>query len=234
MSDPRLILFKFLETGAIPHALLFTGRDLALKTDAALDFVKALIPGDALPFDFAHISDSPLAIDKVRELKHNFAEGPLAGPHKIAFIAKAEDMRLDAANTFLKFLEEPPRRSLLILMAPTRSSILPTIASRTLEVRFPGISKFNPKTAAYEDVLNIFESANLQNKFREAQKYNLKNKAELLNILDAWLIRMRAMLNLGEKVSIYFVKKILQVKKIIVSTNANPQLLLEELFINSL
>jgi len=32
----------------------------------------------------------------------------------------------------------------------------------------------------------------------------------------------------------YFIKKILQLKKVIASTNANPQLLLEELFINSL
>jgi len=232
--DPKIILSRFAQTGNIPHALLFTGRDDSVKAEIALGFIKSLIPDRAMPFDFLHISDSPIPIEKVREIKQNFIEGPLAGPYKVALIANAQDMRLDAANTFLKLLEEPARRALFILMAQTRSSVLPTIASRALEVRFPAMRDLHQNTQDYEGIIEILDKGSFAEKFRVAQKYSLKNKPELLNVLDAWLIKLRHKLILGETANIIFFKKIFQLKKVIFSTNANPQLLLEELFIGTL
>jgi DNA polymerase III subunit delta' len=46
-----------------------------------------------------------------------------------------------AANALLKFLEEPPRGVLIVLTTATAGRLLPTIRSRTIELRFPPLSK---------------------------------------------------------------------------------------------
>ncbi|AEB10963.1 DNA polymerase III subunit [Marinithermus hydrothermalis] len=55
---------------------------------------------------------------------------------KIAVIDGAHHLGESAANALLKLLEEPPGYARLILIAPSRELVLPTLASRTLEVRF--------------------------------------------------------------------------------------------------
>jgi len=52
-------------------------------------------------------------------------------------IDSADAMTIDAANALLKLLEEPPPRTLFILVAPTAESLLPTIRSRTAGIYFP-------------------------------------------------------------------------------------------------
>jgi len=46
-----------------------------------------------------------------------------------------------AANALLKFLEEPPRGVLVVLTTPAPARLLPTIRSRTIELRFPLLSQ---------------------------------------------------------------------------------------------
>ncbi len=234
MIEPEIILAKLLRSANVPHALLFTGLDEGRKTNAAFNFIKGLLTERAMPFDFLHVTDSPVPIERIRDLKSAFAKSPLAGAHKAALIADAGSFRADAANSFLKLLEEPAGQALFILMAHARSSVLPTIVSRTLEVRFPVTGRIGQKTAGDDETFNIFIGDNLTDKLRAAQKYSLKNKSELLSILDVWLMKLRSKLCLGEDINVCFIKKILQLKKIIVSTNANPQLQLEELFVSSL
>jgi len=58
----------------------------------------------------------------------------------VGIIDHAESMTLGAANAFLKMLEEPPPRSLIILIAPGPDAVLPTVASRATVVRFGAVS----------------------------------------------------------------------------------------------
>ncbi|MDR2392045.1 MAG: hypothetical protein LBE84_10260 [Planctomycetota bacterium] len=55
---------------------------------------------------------------------------PVEGDGRAAIIPVAERMRAEAANAFLKTLEEPPGPTLLILTVNSRDSLPPTIASR--------------------------------------------------------------------------------------------------------
>ena len=57
------------------------------------------------------------------------------GSKKVAIIYEADRMRKEAANAFLKTLEEPPPGTYLFLLTTRAYSILPTIRSRTLLVR---------------------------------------------------------------------------------------------------
>ena len=69
------------------------------------------------------------------------------GEYKIAIIWMAEKMRVDTANKLLKLLEEPPEKTLFILIAEDQEELLATIRSRTSLVKVPRIDQETIKNA---------------------------------------------------------------------------------------
>ncbi|WP_010665556.1 DNA polymerase III subunit [Marinilabilia salmonicolor] len=61
------------------------------------------------------------------------------GKYKIMVIWQPEKMHNSAANRLLKILEEPPARTLFILVSDYPAGILPTILSRTQQLKTPRI-----------------------------------------------------------------------------------------------
>ncbi|MBQ8958480.1 MAG: DNA polymerase III subunit delta [Bacteroidales bacterium] len=70
------------------------------------------------------------------------------GEYKIAIIWMAEKMRVDTANKLLKLLEEPPEKTVFLLIAEDSEELLATIKSRTALVKIPAI-----ETTAIESAL---------------------------------------------------------------------------------
>src|SRR6056297_938296 len=56
-------------------------------------------------------------------------------PYKVLIIWLAEKMHVSAANALLKFIEEPPDRTVILMVAEHTDQILPTILSRTQRIR---------------------------------------------------------------------------------------------------
>ena len=56
--------------------------------------------------------------------------------YKICIIDSLDDMNLNSANAILKVLEEPPDNSLFLIISQSPKSIIPTIRSRCLELKF--------------------------------------------------------------------------------------------------
>ena len=74
---------------------------------------------------------------RMREgLCHDIAMKPFRGGRKIAVIDDADYMNAEGANCLLKTLEEPPPRSVIILIGTSAQKQLPTIRSRSQLVRF--------------------------------------------------------------------------------------------------
>lgn len=71
-----------------------------------------------------------LKIDQIRQLQRDLNLAAIEGPYKIAIITDFQTANPAAANAFLKTLEEPPNRVVLILTASEADSLLPTINSR--------------------------------------------------------------------------------------------------------
>ena len=69
-------------------------------------------------------------------LCHDIALKPYLGRRKVAVIDDADDLNEEGANALLKTLEEPPPRSVLILIGTTPAKQLPTIRSRCQLIRF--------------------------------------------------------------------------------------------------
>jgi len=74
-------------------------------------------------------------IDAFRELKTKLGLGPMEEPFKVVVITNADRMTLQAANSILKTLEEPPPNWVFILTAADASRLLPTILSRCMEIK---------------------------------------------------------------------------------------------------
>jgi DNA polymerase-3 subunit delta' len=75
-----------------------------------------------------------LKIDVIREMQSTVGLSPHSGRWKIYIIGDAERLNDEASNCLLKTLEEPPEHTILILLAPDESSVLPTISSRCFVV----------------------------------------------------------------------------------------------------
>ena len=73
-------------------------------------------------------------------LCHDLSLAPLPGSRKVAIVDDADTMNDASANAFLRTLEEPPDRAVLILIASNLDSLLPTIRSRCQLVRFSPLS----------------------------------------------------------------------------------------------
>ena len=73
---------------------------------------------------------SVVTVDEIRKLGEFFGLKSTSGGWRVALIDTADDMNANAANALLKNLEEPPARSLLILVSHAPGHLLPTIRSR--------------------------------------------------------------------------------------------------------
>ena len=71
-----------------------------------------------------------LRIPQIRQLQHELSLSPFEGKYKIAIVRRFEEANEEAANAFLKTLEEPPSYVIIILTARDPSLLLPTITSR--------------------------------------------------------------------------------------------------------
>jgi len=77
-----------------------------------------------------------IIIDQIRELKFKLAQGTLLSSWKIALIEEAELLNISAANSLLKVLEEPTKKTIIILLVSDLSAVLPTISSRCQTINF--------------------------------------------------------------------------------------------------
>ena len=76
-----------------------------------------------------------ITVESTRELIADLNRTASQGEHKVAILHEADRMRREAANAFLKTLEEPPPGTFILLLTIRPYSLLPTIRSRCLQVR---------------------------------------------------------------------------------------------------
>jgi len=77
-----------------------------------------------------------ITIDQMRDVMQQIQLKPTEAGYKLAIIAGADRLNVQAANAFLKTLEEPPKKSVIILLSTEPSRILETILSRCLRLNF--------------------------------------------------------------------------------------------------
>ena len=128
--------------GRLGHAYLLigdeqTGFDLAVQTAA---LVVRTGPGGAVGHQDVHVVEPEskarrILIEQVRELENALRlRASAVGGRKVGILRQADRINTQAANAFLKTLEEPPAESLLLLVSSLPESLPETILSRCIKV----------------------------------------------------------------------------------------------------
>ena len=78
---------------------------------------------------------SEIPVDAVRRGLQVFQLSAAFGGWRIAIVDSAEDLNRNSANALLKMVEEPPQRSLILIVSHRPGQILPTIRSRCRRLR---------------------------------------------------------------------------------------------------
>jgi DNA polymerase-3 subunit delta' len=157
------LLQRSLARGRLGHAYLFTGHQLDRLEELARNLAKTLnclnpvrtgdVPTDCCDdcLNCRKIAEDGhsdvhwarpesktrvITIDQMRELMQQIQLKPAEAGYKVTVISGADRLNANAANAFLKTLEEPPQKSVLILLSTEPSRILETILSRCLRLDF--------------------------------------------------------------------------------------------------
>ena len=136
------LLQKALDEGRLGHAYLISGIPgsgvkLLAKELAGLFLESGSNHVESLP-DFHSIEPGSksrrLLTEQIRELEAALHRTPEKGKRKVAVIHEADRLMPQAANAFLKTLEEPPDGSLLLLTTELPEALLETIRSRCISL----------------------------------------------------------------------------------------------------
>lgn len=82
-------------------------------------------------------SGQVIKTDTIRELMRDFSRSGFEGKSQVFIIQDCEKMHVNAANSLLKFIEEPQSSSYMILLTSDENKVLATIKSRTQIFHFP-------------------------------------------------------------------------------------------------
>jgi len=154
------LLRLYISRGTTPHGLLFSGEEGIGKETTARIFSAALICrapgedgacgmcGDCRLFNSSsHPNFSTIApeekskslqikIKEIRTLQEELSLKAFSDRPRVVILSPADQMTKEAANAFLKTLEEPPPETCFILIAHRVAGMMSTIVSRCQKVPF--------------------------------------------------------------------------------------------------
>jgi DNA polymerase III subunit delta' len=126
-----------------------------------------------------------IVIEQMRELMHEINLKPTEAGYKVGIIVAADRLNDKAANAFLKTLEEPPPKSVLILLTTEPQRMLETIVSRCLRLNFSGDATA-PLDPAQQLWLTRFSDV------AAAEQKSLISRYRLMDVLLQKLAEMKA------------------------------------------
>jgi len=154
-DQPRAVelLRRALDGARVAHAYAFVGPAGSGRMTTALAFAQEILAQEPLtgrPIanhpDLHVLAPTPpenkpkaartIRIDAIRELERQAALRPVLGGRRVIILDEAERMTGEAPQAFLKFLEEPPPGTVVILVLPGVRVVPATVVSRCQIVRF--------------------------------------------------------------------------------------------------
>lgn len=151
----KRMLQNSIRTDKVSHAYIFTGPSGSGRREMAKAFAMALyckvLPDDACgecldcrkvghgnhpDLHWLKPDGASIKIEQIRELQKQFAYRSTVSGLKMYVLEDADKMTTQAANSLLKFLEEPTSQVVAVLITDNGQALLPTIRSRSQWVPF--------------------------------------------------------------------------------------------------
>jgi len=205
------ILNGIVRSQRIAHAYLFLSGNPSTKLEVALRFARTLNCTEADPpcENCPHCkkalkgvhpdilvlekSSASIKIEQIRALKELTRYGPSEGRWQVLIVSEADALTSEAANSFLKLLEEPPARVIFILVCHREEGLPATILSRCQKVIFPeGDLEIDKEAQVFYQQLNVRPFNFIRNTQSLSEAENLESVLEGLFGLYAQDQRFRS------------------------------------------
>jgi len=177
------------EQNRLAHAYLITGAAGSGKHKLASDvanLVNGTSCGDVFsagaPNVFVARPESKsrrIVIEQVRGLEHALQMRATNGQRKVAIISDADRLQPQAANAFLKTLEEPPRDSLLLLLTALPEALPETILSRCITIHLATEGE-GETTKEEENLVQLLQQASGEQTWTVRSAYRLAQEFQRL------------------------------------------------------
>ncbi len=150
-KEQQTRLKALIKKGSTPHAFLFSGPEKIGKRTVAYWFLRqlngekgesSLSYGGVHP-DIMEVSPEKkeIQVSQIEEVIEKVSFKAVSSEFKGVVIDQAHLMNISAQNTLLKTLEEPPLKTVIILISEYPRMIIPTITSRVFEINFRLVSE---------------------------------------------------------------------------------------------
>ena len=268
-------LNKNFESESLAHAFLFSGKDVNLVEKFTKEFTKLInCLSDKKPCSkcqnckmieggiFTDLmviksSDSPsskknekdmmeISIEQVRDSQNFLSFKSYYGNFKAVVVNNADRMTKDAQSCFLKTLEEPKGKTVIVLITSNPDLLLPTINSRCQQIKFSNDLKSVMSIEDQKILQDLSRVINLDlaEKFNYAKNINLEegNFNKILSMLQSYFRNeLLSKLGIGEySQKSYSIEKLKKIIKLIDKINhqsntynINQKLALEIILIES-
>jgi DNA polymerase-3 subunit delta' len=190
MAFARTTAFEFLrrahEQNRLAHAYLITGAPGSGKEVLAAEvasLVNGTPTGDVFSSKAREIfvarpesKSRRIVTAQIRALEHALQMRAADGRRKVVIVPDADRLQTEAANAFLKTLEEPPKDSLLLLLSALPEALPETILSRCIAIPLGSNGKAQTKKEE-ERLEKLLQQAsrhttwNVQFAYRLAQEF---------------------------------------------------------------
>ncbi|MBI4246213.1 MAG: hypothetical protein HY728_07435 [Candidatus Rokubacteria bacterium] len=136
-----------------------------------------------------------IRIGAIRELERQAALKPALAPRKVFIVDDAERMTGEAPQAFLKTLEEPPARTVLILVLARARALPATVLSRCQLVRFQPRADAGAAAARAEalELLDEVRAKGVEALFRRSQAFD-RDREGAERFVDAYWMLCRDLL----------------------------------------
>ena len=160
-DDVKKYLTNCIENKNFSHSYIFSGIKGVGKYTFAKDFAKCILE-DSMMQDYYELGPDgkSIKVAQIRELQNVINIKPTFSKKSVYIIDDADLMTIEAQNSLLKTLEEPPEYAVIILIVHNERSILSTVKSRCVNIKFSKLSDKDIKEYFLKNDLN-FEDKNI-------------------------------------------------------------------------
>ena len=120
-----------------------------------------------------------IVIEQIRDLEHALQMRASNGRRKVAIIFDADRLQPQAANAFLKTLEEPPKDSLLLLLSALPEALPETILSRCISIQLAPSGQLQNKEEE-EELVKLLQQASREQSWTIQFAYRLAQEFQRL------------------------------------------------------
>lgn len=216
---------KKIQSGQIDHAYLLVSsdREILQRQTEYLQKQLKLNQFEIIQIQPEDKKNGEITVSMMRRLRSELNSKAASGK-RLVIIDGAETVNAEAANSFLKTLEEPPLDTVIVMLSKS-DDILPTIISRSQVYHFPSLSRSYQLFQPAE--IEKFRAMNLKERFTFADKVVKNNQTEMLleDLLSYFFAEFRSKPS-NQKV----IEQIEQAKKRFIA-NVSAKLLLENVFL---